>query len=125
MIKGLQGSAHVVVTGGNTSVPYVNSNINNPVQGMMRISGSDMQVFDGSGWLSMTTSYATVALSPTTEEAINWAKRKMQEEKDLHKRMEQHPGLKSAYEQFQIMDALTLKEDNSAELVGVDARHWP
>jgi hypothetical protein len=110
MIKGLQGSAHVVVNGGNTSVPYVNQNINNPVQGMVRINGSDMQVFDGSGWLSITTSFATVALSPTTEEAIDWAKRKMQEEKDLHERMKRHPGLKSAWEQFQIMDALTLEE---------------
>jgi hypothetical protein len=112
MIKGLQGSAHVVVTGGNTSVPYVSANINNPMTGMIRIHGTDMQVFDGSGWLSMTTSYATVALSPTTEEAIDWAKRKMLEEKNLHERMEQHPGLKDAYEKVRIMDALTLEEKN-------------
>jgi hypothetical protein len=115
MIKGIQGSAHVVVTGGNTSVPYVNHNINNPVQGMIRINGSDMQVFDGSTWLSMSTSYATVALSPTTEEAIDWAKRKMQEEKDLHERMERHPGLKQAYEQFRIMDILTLEEKKNEQ----------
>jgi hypothetical protein len=113
MIKGLQGSAHVVVTGGNTSVPYVNSNMNNPITGMMRINGTDLQVFDGSSWLSMSTSYATVALSPTTEEAINWVKRKMQEEKDLHERMERHPGLKQAWEQFHIMDALTLEENKN------------
>jgi len=111
MIKGIQGSAHVVVNGGNTSVPYVSANINNPVQGMIRINGSDMQVFDGSSWLSMSTSYATVALSPTTEEAINWAKCKMLEEKNLHERMERHPGLRQAYEQFRIMDALTMEEE--------------
>ena len=34
MIKGLQGSAHVVVNGGNTSVPYVPMNAMNPIQGM-------------------------------------------------------------------------------------------
>jgi hypothetical protein len=117
MIKGLTGSAHVVVSGGNTSVPYVNSNANNPMQGMMRINGSDLQVFDGSNWLSMSTSYATVALSPTTEEAIDWVKRKMQEEKNLHERMKQHPGLKQAYEQFKIMDILTLEEDKKNEMV--------
>jgi hypothetical protein len=115
MIKGLQGSAHVVVTGGNTSVPYVNSNVNNPVQGMMRINGTDLQVFDGNSWLSMSTSYATVALSPTTQEAIDWVKRKMQEEKDLHERMEKHPGLKQAYEQFRIMDILTLEEKKNEQ----------
>lgn len=116
MIKGLTGSAHVVVSGGNTSVPYVNLNLNNPMQGMMRINGSDLQVFDGSNWLSMSTSYATVALSPTTEEAIDWAKRKMQEEKNLHERMKKHPGLKQAWEQFHIMDALTKQEDNNNEV---------
>jgi hypothetical protein len=110
MIKGLMGSRGVVVDGGNTSVPFVNTNTNNPMQGMIRISGSDMQVFDGNNWMTLSTSYATVALAPTTEEAIDWAKRKMQEEKDLHDRMKKHPGLKQAYEQFQIMDVLTLEE---------------
>jgi hypothetical protein len=115
MIKGLQGSAHVIVNGGNTSVPYVNQNINNPMQGMIRISGSDMQVFDGNNWVALSTSYATVALAPTTEEAIDWAKRKMQEEKDLHDRMKRHPGLKSSWEQFKIMDILTLEEEKHGQ----------
>jgi hypothetical protein len=115
MIKGLQGSAHVIVNGGNTSVPYVNHRPDTPMQGMIRINGSDMQVFDGTTWMSLSTSYATVALSPTTEEAIDWAKRKMQEEKDLHKRMERHSGLKQAYEQFRIMDILTLEEEKHGQ----------
>lgn len=104
------GSRGVVVDGGNTSVPFVNANINNPMTGMIRIHGTDMQVFDGSGWLSMTTSYATVGLEPTAEEAIKWVRHKMAEEQDLKARMEQHPGLKDAYEKFRIMDILTLEE---------------
>jgi hypothetical protein len=115
MIKGIQGSAHVVVTGGNTSVPYVNQNVNNPVQGMIRINGTDLQVFDGSVWLSMSTSYATVGLEPTAEEAIKWVRRKMEEERDLLQRMERHPGLKQAYEQFKIMDVLTLEEEKHGQ----------
>jgi hypothetical protein len=110
MIKGLMGSRGVVVDGGNTSVPYVNSNASNPIMGMLRVNGTDMQVFDGTTWINMSTSYATVSLDPITQEAIDWARRKMQEEKDLHDRMKRHPGLKSAWEQFQIMDALTLEE---------------
>jgi hypothetical protein len=115
MIKGLMGSRGVVVDGGNTSVPFVNTNTNNPMQGMIRISGSDMQVFDGNNWMTLSTSYATVALAPTTEEAIDWAKRKMQEEKDLHDRMIRHPGLKDAFETFKIMDALTLEEEKHGQ----------
>ena len=115
MIKGLMGTRGLVVDGGDTSVPYVNVNTNNPMQGMVRISGSDMQVFDGNKWMTLSTSYATVALSPTTEEAIDWAKRKMQEEKDLHERMKRHPGLKDAFETFKIMDALTLEEEKHGQ----------
>ena len=61
------------------------------------------------------SSYATIALSPTTEEAINWVKYKMLEEKNLHERMERHPGLKQAYEQFKIMDILTLEEKKNEQ----------
>ena len=109
------GSRGVVVDGGNTSVPYVNPNASNPIQGMLRVNGADMQVFDGTTWISMSTSYATVGLDPTTQEVIDWARRKMQEEKNLHKRIEKHPGLRQAYEQFQIMDILTLEEEKHGQ----------
>lgn len=104
------GSRGVVVDGGNTSVPYVPQNASNPIQGMLRVNGTDMQVFDGTTWIGMNTSYATVSLDPATQEVIDWARRKMQEEKDLHQRMERHPGLRQTYEQFKIMDILTLEE---------------
>ena len=121
MIKGLQGSASVVVNGGNTSVPYVNQNNSNPMQGMIRVWGTDMQVFDGTAWISMSTSYATVGLTPTVEEVIDWGRRKMQEEKDMHDRMKRHPGLKSAWEQFRIMDALTAEEEKIGNESGVQS----
>ena len=110
MIKGLMGSAGIIVQGGNTSVPYINQTSSNPMQGMIRVWGTDMQVFDGNNWMNMSTSYATVGLEPTAEEAIKWVRHKMEEEQDLHKRMERHPGLKDAYEKFWIMDILTLEE---------------
>ena len=116
MIKGLQGVGSVQVGAGNTSVPYVNQNTNNPITGMMRVWGNDMQVFDGSNWMNISTvSYATVGLDMSTEEAILWVKRKMAEERDLEARMERHPGLKQAYEQFKIMDTLTLEEKKNEQ----------
>ena len=116
MIKGLtQNGRYTVVSGGNTSMPYINSNNNNPLQGMVRINGNDMQVFDGSGWLTMNTSYANVGLNNDAEELLDWARKKRQEEVNLRMRMEQHPGLKDAYEKFKIMDVLTLEEDNAGQ----------
>jgi hypothetical protein len=115
MIKGLMGTRGVVVDGGNTSVPYVNTNTNNPMQGMIRISGSDMQVFDGNNWMTLSTSYATVRLENDTEELLNWARQKRQEEVNLRMRMAEHPGLEQAYEQFRIMDILTLQEEKHGQ----------
>lgn len=81
MIKGLTTSGrYTVVSAGNTSVPYVNQNFNNPIQGMLRISGSDMQVFDGTSWIVMNTSYASVGLTGEAESLLDWARKKRDEE---------------------------------------------
>ena len=47
MIKGLTGNNGLTVSGGGTSVPYVNQNNNNPMQGMIRINGNLLETFDG------------------------------------------------------------------------------
>jgi hypothetical protein len=96
MIKGLMGSRGIAVNGGNTSLPYVNSNINNPMTGMIRINGTDMQVFDGSGWLTMNTSYATVELDTETLMLLEWARNKKKEEELLVTLPLDHPAVKAA-----------------------------
>ena len=101
MIKGLQGEKHVTVTGGNTSVPYVNHNDSVPLQGMMRICGSDMQVFTGGAWMTINTSYASVGLSNQAQEAIDWAQYKMQEERNLESLKAQYPQLTGAIEEVE------------------------
>lgn len=101
MIKGLQGERHVTVTGGNTSVPYVNVSIDRPMAGMIRVSGTDMQVFDGTSWITMNTSYATVGLSNSAQDAIDWVQHKMQEERDLEVIKAQYPHLTEAIEEVE------------------------
>jgi len=49
MIKGIMGTPGVTVSGGNTSLPYIGSNANNPIQGMIRINNTDLEVFNGTG----------------------------------------------------------------------------
>jgi len=72
MIKGLSGGNGVIVDSGNTSLPYVSPNANNPLQGMVRVNGSDLQVFDGGNWIQLATSYASVRLDPNTESLLSW-----------------------------------------------------
>lgn len=74
MIKGLMGTTGVTVSGGDTALPYVNMNHVNPMQGMLRISGSDLQAFDGNNWISISSSYATVSLDQEVLDVIQWAR---------------------------------------------------
>ena len=74
MIKGLMGNQGVTVSGGNTSLPYVNQNPNNPIQGMIRINMTELEVFNGSTWQQLSSSYATVGLDQDTQDLLSWAR---------------------------------------------------
>ena len=80
MIKGLQGITGITVSGGNTALPYVGPNIQNPMTGMIRINGTEMEVFNGSSWLQLATSYATVGLDQDVLDIVQWARKKRDEE---------------------------------------------
>ena len=97
MIKGIMGNQGVIVSGGNTSVPYVNQNNSNPIQGMIRIWGSDMQVFDGTAWINMATSYATVSLDAEAQSLLEWARKQRQLEMNRASLIENNPALENAY----------------------------
>jgi hypothetical protein len=56
------------------SLPYIAPNNNNPVQGMIRINNTDLEVFNGTGWQSLPSSYATVSLDQDTQDLLQWAR---------------------------------------------------
>ena len=91
------GNQGVVVSGGNTSVPYVNQNSSNPMQGMIRVCGTDMQVFDGTSWIQMATSYATVGLDQETQDLLQWARTQRTLERNRAELIETNPALENAY----------------------------
>ena len=98
MIKGLMGTCGVTVSAGNTTVPYINQNHSNPMQGMIRIWGSDMQVFDGSAWMTLSTSYATVTLDQDILDIIQWARTQRQLELNRATLIKNNPALQKAHE---------------------------
>jgi hypothetical protein len=106
MIKGIAPMGkYTVVSAGNTSVPYVNPNINNPIQGMIRISGTDMQVYDGTTWMTMNTSYASVGLSSDAEALLDWARKKRNEEFELEALAQTNPTIRD------LLDTIKQKEE--------------
>ena len=92
------GTKGISVLSGNNSLQYVNQNPTNPMQGMIRIWGSDMQVFDGSAWMNIQSSYATVELDSDTQHILEWAKKKKLEEEMLLTLPSDHPSIKAAKE---------------------------
>lgn len=98
MIKGLQGVSGITVGAGNTSVPYVNQNTNNPMQGVVRVWGTEMQVFDGTAWINMSTSYATVGLDQETQNLLNWARSKQRQEIEILEKATKNEAVRIALE---------------------------
>ena len=68
------GNKGVIVSAGDVSTPYINNNSSNPMQGMLRLWGSDFQVFDGTAWIQLASSYATVSLDQDTQDLLLWAR---------------------------------------------------
>ena len=75
-----------------------------------------LKVSDGNTWFTIQPS-VDIGLSPSTEEAINWAQRKMREEQELKELMKKHPGLKDAKQQFDVMLALVKNYDNDSNSI--------
>lgn len=99
------GNQGVVVSGGNTVLPYVNQNPSNPLTGMLRINGTEMEVFTGNGWQILSTSYATVSLDQDTQDLVQWAR--TQRQLDLTRKLlvENNPALQKAYESIKRAEA--------------------
>jgi hypothetical protein len=101
MIKGLQGISGITVSGGNTALPYVGPNINNPITGMLRINGTEMEVFNGSNWQMLSTSYATVGLDQDVLDIVQWARKKRDEENAWYKLATTNEAVRIALEQLE------------------------
>ena len=72
------------------------------MQGMIRISGTELQVFDGTAWIMLPSSYATVRMDSGI---VNWVRDKQAKEVEqqkeldyLKRRAKEHPSLEKAYE---------------------------
>lgn len=98
MIKGLMGTCGVTVSGGDTSLPYINQNPSNPIQGMIRINMTALEVFNGTVWQTLPSSYATVTLDQDILDIIQWARTQRTLEMNRATLIANNPALEKAYE---------------------------
>ena len=101
MIKGLMGTTGITVSGGNTALPYVGPNVNNPITGMIRVNNTDLEVFNGTGWQSLPSSYATVGLDQDTLDIIQWARKRRDEESKWYALASSNEAVRIALEQLE------------------------
>jgi hypothetical protein len=63
---------------------------------MVRYIGGNLEVYDGSSWLPLQSSYPTIELDGITQEALQWTRRRMEEEKRMLELAKTHPTVADA-----------------------------
>lgn len=88
MIRNITGGQGIHVSGSVYNSPYID--------GMVRYVGNNMEVYDGSSWLPLASSYPTIELDNETWEIIRWAQNRMVEEERMKALAAQHPTVADA-----------------------------
>lgn len=94
MIRNITGGPGIYIAGNVYNQPYVD--MSRPSAGMVRYTGNNLEVYDGSSWLPMTSSYPQIELDGLTMETVQWARRKMEEEKHMLAMAQKHPTVADA-----------------------------
>ena len=100
MIKAIHTiGKYTQVIGGSAST-YVTAQAGSQGVGNLRFNTSQqrLEVYDGMTWLELNTPHASVGLNWEAEEAIDWVRRQMAEEKSLEILAKEHPALADAME---------------------------
>ena len=123
MIKSIsQSGKYISVQGGTSYNPYITPmNYNGQPPGAQGFIGQvrynatsqTMEVFDGNSWMQIAPTSASVGLTPDAERILDWAAKRMQEDADLERRMQEHPSLRDAWEKFNVINNLTLEAKHS------------
>ena len=82
MIKNIIASGRYVQVSGSTSSTYVNGYSGAQGLGNMRFNTStqNMEVFDGSSWITLNMDHASIGLNGEAESLLDWARKKRDEE---------------------------------------------
>lgn len=114
MITTIYSNSSSIVTNITGTPPYI-PNTGSLSQGMVRYNGTirDLEVYDGQNWQRIGQG-VSMDLSPEVQDILRWAQGKRQEESELDALCEQHPGVKAAREQLEIMRRLVKKESEKA-----------
>ena len=106
MIKNITGSSKYLSVVGGSGTTYVNNYSGALSVGNMRYntSSQNIEVYDGTSWITMSSGYATVSMTPEAESLLDWAKQKRMEE-DMNKALaDSNPTIADLIEQKKKID---------------------
>lgn len=94
MIRNLTAGPGIHISNNSFSTPYIDAN--RPSAGMVRYLNNNLEIYDGSNWMIMQSSYPQVELSGDVQTVINWARAKMTEEVRVRELAAKHPSVADA-----------------------------
>ena len=102
MIRGINGSDFISVSGGQMNLPYINGSALSSGQMRFNPGTQNIEIYDGISWQSIVPSYVNVDLPGYVKETINWANQKMNEERQIDELCKKYPGLEKARDNFEM-----------------------
>ena len=103
MIKNITPIGRYITVSGGTSGTYVNGYSGAQGVGNMRFNTStqNMEVFDGSSWITLNMDYASVGLNSDAESLLDWAREKRNEEMKWYSLASSNESVRIALEQLE------------------------
>jgi hypothetical protein len=101
MIKSITSiGRYIHVSGGTPGSNYVNHYSGAQGVGNMRFNTANqyIEIFDGTNWQQLGSSYATVGLDQEAVDLLDWVKSKRNEERKIEQLIKTNPAVKIAYE---------------------------
>lgn len=100
MIKAIHTIGKYVQVIGGSARTYVNGQYGAQGVGNLRFntSGQRLEVYDGNAWVELNMPHASIGLNNVAEEAIDWARQQMEEEKRLEALAKENPAVADAME---------------------------
>jgi hypothetical protein len=96
MIKGIIPGAGLTTSSSSSMQPYISPGSQSA--GMLRYNSnsSNVEVYDGVNWLILSSGPTQISLDGPTQEAVQWVRRQMEEEKRLEELAKRHPAVADA-----------------------------
>jgi len=113
MIKSISSTGrYLQVQGGNSGSNYINGYSGAQGVGNLRFNtaNQNMEIWDGSNWIVMATSHATVGLDAEAVELLDWARAKLLQEQRIERLAKKHPGIQDLQQKLEVMIALVNQE---------------